>query len=190
MPIPIRGLALVCAALLAPSACRSEQSGSIAARSEVAPETSRAKVEPNLFESRGVARAFRDVRERLGPNALVLSIEIFPARLLIQVANKGRDGAVAYEWNRDQLRGPLPVELRGTGTLSNNVFPLSAVELASVPEFARTARARIDAEHGQVERVLIRRNLPIDDGVVMRAYVTSPIRSGQLDADASGRILP
>jgi hypothetical protein len=120
----------------------------------------------------------------------VLSIEIFPARLLIQVANPTRDGAVAYEWSREQLRGPLPVELRGAGTLSNNVFPLSSVELTRVPELTRAARARIDPDHGEVSRVLIRRNLPADDRVVMRAYVASPIRSGQLDADAAGRLLP
>ena len=130
------------------------------------------------------------MRERLGESASVLSIEIFPARLLIQVANANRDGVVAYEWSREQLRGPLPVELRGPGTLSSNVFSLSSVELANVPDFARAARLRVDAEHGEVTRVLIRRNLPIDDSVVMRAYVTSPLRSGQLDADAAGRVLP
>lgn len=179
----------LCALMFAAAACRSEPSSTFAARSEVAPETSVTRAEASLFGAKALERARGAIRERVGGDAAVLSIEIFSNRLLIQVANTARDGVVAYEWSADQLRGPLPVELRGTGTLSHNVFPLSSVELSSVPELARAARARVDSEHGEVTRVLIRRNLPSDDDVVMRAYVASPIRSGQLDADAGGRLL-
>lgn len=158
-------------------------------RAEAAPTaTSKAAgtAQRPLYRPDGIGKATTALKSRIGTSASVLAIEIFPERLLIQVSSGG-DDVVAYEWTTEQLRGPLPVELRGSGTLTSNLFSFSTVDLSAVPELVRIAAARIDSEHGEVTRILIRRNLPIDDNVVMRAYVTSPIKSGQVDADASGR---
>ena len=155
-------------------------------RTEAAPEPTAQRAPRALYRPDGIGKATAALKSRVGGAASVLSIEIFPERLLIQVSS-GAEEVVAYEWTAEQLRGPLPVELRGSGTLASNLFSLSSVDLSAIPEFVRIAGARIDSEHGEVTRVLIRRNLPIDDNVVMRAYVRSPIKSGQLDADANGR---
>jgi hypothetical protein len=177
--------ALVC--LLGLGACQPDRPSPNLSRAEVAPAPKAAKGgQRPLYRPDGIGKATTALRSRIGSTAGVLSIEIFPDRLLIQVSSGGSD-VVAYEWTSEQLRGPLPVELRGSGTLASNLFSFSSVDLAAVPELVRIAGARIDSEHGEVTRILIRRNLPIDDSVVMRAYVTSPIKSGQVDADANGR---
>jgi succinyl-diaminopimelate desuccinylase len=183
-------VALLGLILLVCAGCRRERTNTSLSRSESAPDSMPAAAGAHsLYTARGIAKAAAAVRERVGDSGSALAIEVFPDRLLIQVANPARDAVLAYEWTSEQMRGPLPVELRGSGSLTSNVFPLSLVDLSSVPELAKNARARVDPEHGEVTRILVRKNLPIDDSVTMRAYVTSPIKSGHLDADASGRPL-
>ncbi len=184
-PAAATPVALVC--LLGWSAaCQPDGPSTNRSRAEAAPEAAAKAATRTLYRPDGIGKAATALRSRIGTTAGVLSIEVFPDRLLIQV-NSGADDVVAYEWTAEQMRGPLPVELHGTGTLASNLFSFSTVDLSAVPELVRIARARIDSEHGEVTRILIRRNLPLDDNVVMRAYVTSPIKSGQVDADASGR---
>jgi succinyl-diaminopimelate desuccinylase len=170
--------------------CRRERTNTGLSRSESAPSlTPVAAAARSLYTAPGIAKALSAIRERVGDSGSALAIEVFPDRLLIQVVNPARNAVLAYEWTSEQMRGPLPVELRGSGSLTSNIFPLSLVDLSSVPELARSARTRVDPEHGEVTRILVRKNLPFDDSVTMRAYVTSPIKSGHLDADASGRPL-
>jgi succinyl-diaminopimelate desuccinylase len=183
-------VALLGLSLLLFAGCRGERTNTGLSRTESAPDSRPAATgAPSLYTAQGIARATAAIRERVGDSGSALAIEVFPDRLLIQVANPARDAVLAYEWTPEQIRGPLPVELRGSGSLTGNVFPLSLVDLSSVPELAKNARARVDPEYGEVTRILVRKNLPVDDSVTMRAYVTSPIKSGHLDADASGRPL-
>lgn len=170
------------------TACEQERPAPNLSRTEAAPaRTAATKAATRaLYTADGIGKALAALKPRLDPNEGVLSIEIFPERLMIQVRS-GDDEVVAYEWDTEELDGPLPVVLRGRGTLASNLFPLSTVDLRAIPDLARAARARVDPEHGEVTRILIRRNLPADDSVLMRAYVASPIKSGQVDADALGR---
>lgn len=116
-------------------------------------------------------------------------LELTREHATIQVeAPNARGAVVQYEWGDGTLKGPIPVELHGSGALDTNLFPLSAVELREIPGLARAAVERIDREHGQVERIVVRRNLPTDEAVGIRVYVKSPIRSSHVDADARGRI--
>jgi succinyl-diaminopimelate desuccinylase len=183
-------VALLGVILLVFAGCRRERTNTGLSRSESAPGSTPVTAAPrSLYTAPGIAKAVTAIRERVGDSGSALAIEVFPDRLLIQVANPARDAVLAYEWSSEEMRGPLPVELRGSGSLTSNIFPLSLVDLSSVPELAKSARARVDPEHGEVTRILVRKNLPLDDSVTMRAYVTSPIKSGHLDADASGRPL-
>ena len=183
-------LATLTLVLVLLAGCRTERPSSRVSRAEAptkpAPGTAPARP---LFTASGMAQALSAIRERVSESSSVLAVEISPDRLLLQVATPARDAVLAYEWTPDQMRGPLPVELRGRGTLSSNLFPLSLVDLSSVPELAKSARARVDPDNGEVTRILVRRNLPADDSVSMRAYVESPLKSGHLDADSNGRPL-
>lgn len=148
----------------------------------------RSAAELDLFEQSTLMRALTEIRTRVGA-ASVLMLELTQARAIIQVeAAEARGTVVQYEWVDGTLVGPIPVELRGSGALDSNVFPLSAVELQELPNLTRAAVERIDREHGQVERIVVRRNLPTDEAVGIRVYVKSPIRSSHIDADARGRI--
>ena len=117
-------------------------------------------------------------------------LELSPERAVVQLEARERLGQlVQYEWRNGSLKGPIPIELRGKGTLAQNLFPFAAVELEAIPSLVELARARIDRDNGTLRSVLIRRNLPNDDSVGIRVYIDSPLRSGQLDAYARGRVL-
>jgi hypothetical protein len=145
--------------------------------------------EPSLYTEGALDTVFAEIRQRVGDVTSVLMLELTTDRAVIQVEAPTRPGyVVQYEWDDGNLRGPVPVELRGSGSLEANLFPLSAVALDQVPGLAKAAVERIDREHGQVERIVVRRNLPVDEAVGIRVYVDSPIRSSHIDADGRGKI--
>jgi len=173
--------ALALAACQNPSSTSQRRSDAVA--SSAAPEG------PSLYTHAALSDAMSAIRSRVG-DAEVLSLEVCPAHATIQVQlSSDRHRVVQYEWKGGRLFGPEPVQLRGKGSLEANVFPLSTIDLAGVPELVTAAIERIDPANGKVERILVRRNLPADQAVGMRVYVASPIRDGHVDADARGRLV-
>ena len=135
-------------------------------------------------------RVSAELRRRVGDTSSALMLEVTPQHATIQVEAPTRRGSVVqYEWADGTLRGPVPVELRGPGTLETNLFPLSSVDLTELPTLAKTAIERIDKENGELERIVVRRNLPVEETVGIRVYVKSPVRSSHVDADVRGRIV-
>jgi hypothetical protein len=130
------------------------------------------------------------LRDKVAPDPSLLRLEVASDQALVQVEAPGKLGQlVQYQWRAGTLSAPVPIELRGKGNLSQNLFPLSALDLSSLPALIDAAVARIDPEEGKASRVLIRRNLPQDDSVGIRVYVDSPRRSSHADADARGKLL-
>lgn len=168
--------------------CR-ERSSVTGQRFDAVRSASPARSSPSLYTLEALESLMEQVQQRLGNAASVLMLEITPERATLQVESATRPGyVVQYEWEAGALRGPIPVELRGTGALGENLFPLSSLKVEQIPELARAAVARVDREHGRVERIVIRRNLPADEAVGIRVYVDSPIRSSHVDADVRGKI--
>ena len=96
---------------------------------------------------------------------------------------------IELHYRDGKIGEPEHATLRGKGQLSDNVFDLSELKLAAIPELAREAVRRIDAENGSVDMVLVRRNLPDTEGVQLRVYVKSPKKDGYIDADQTGQPL-
>lgn len=160
-------------------------------RANAVPSTSSAHAagDASLYSKGALERVSSEIRHRIGERVSVLELELTQNSATIQVEAPTRPGnVVQYEWDGRELHGPVPVELRGSGVLETNLFPLSTVELEQIPELVKTAVERVDKEHGRVERLVVRRNLPVDEAVGIRVYVESPIRSSHVDADARGRI--
>lgn len=187
LPFALANVSLALA--LVPLACR-EPSSATGHRVDAVSSAVAMRPEPSLFSQGALDAPLKELRQRVGTAASVLAIELTVDRATIQVEAPTRPGhVVQYEWDEGTLRGPIPVELRGTGVLKSNLFPLSAVELAELDELAEAAVQRVDKEHGKVERIVVRRNLPVDESVGIRVYVESPIRSSHVDADARGKIV-
>lgn len=170
-------------------ACREERSSATGHRFDAVSSAAVRRPERSLYAPRALEEALNRIQKRVGNAASVLALDVASDRLTIQVESPARSGRVIqYEWFQGNLRGPIPVELRGSGALRNNLFPLSSVDLGKIPELTQAALDRIDRDHGQVKRIVVRRNLPTDEAVGIRVYVESPIRNSHVDADAHGRI--
>lgn len=146
---------------------------------------------PSLLEEGAYQHAFRQLSVRAGPDAEVLELDLQPHRIVLWARDpQMRERVLQHVFEGGKVQPPVPVRLLGTGTLEDNLFPMSEVTWAKVPGVAQAAVKDVDPASGRVSHVLVRRNLPHDSAVRIRAYVSSPIRDGYLDADARGNVLP
>jgi hypothetical protein len=143
-----------------------------------------------LRQSSSLIRAVADLSERAGRPVFALRLTIDTRRVLLQAQDPIHPLRVRqYEYRDGAVFGPVPVRLEGEGHLEDNLFPLSELSAAAIPDLAARAANRVDPRNGKVSRVVARRNLPQSVDVRLRVYVTSPILDGQVDADAQGRLL-
>ncbi len=175
-------LFLLCSAL----GCRERRRGTSQGRSDgVVAKPAATPV--NLLSPGQLVRFREAVSRQWGAELRVLRVELAPARITLQLQPSATEGAAEYSYTSGGFEGPFALALRGSGALEQNVFAFSAVEWENLPSLLELARTRVDAQQGQAERVLVRRNLPQDDSIGIRVYVKSPFRDGQVDADARGR---
>jgi hypothetical protein len=157
-------------------------------RSEAVASASLAMSGPSLLSLDRLKPALAALQSR-SPGKL-LRLEIRAAEVTLQAEDASTKGSVIELHYRDGKVGePEPAAVRGKGRLSDNLFDLADVKLDAIPELTREAVRRVDAESGNVDVVLVRRNLPDTDDVRVRVYVSSPRQSGYLDADRAGQPL-
>jgi hypothetical protein len=144
----------------------------------------------SLLTGEPLHEALRQLRAAAGPSVMALELTVFPERAVLQARHAEQPGTVVqYEYRDGKLAPPVEVELRGPGQLEDNLFPLEEAALAEIPSLSRQAVERVDAKHGSVHRVVVRRNLPRSSDVQLRVFVSSPARDGHVDADADGKIV-
>ncbi|HRE01312.1 MAG TPA: hypothetical protein PLV68_08420, partial [Ilumatobacteraceae bacterium] len=69
-----------------------------------------------------------------------------------------------------------------------NLFSDNEVNWAAIPGLREAALAQIPIEGAEVTHVIVQRNLPFTDQVVIRVYVNGTRSSGYLEADAQGNV--
>lgn len=181
----LAAVALLCSAL---AACDHQTDKSAQRRSEAVASASQAMSGPSLLSRERLLPALAELRHKAGGK--LLRLEIRPSELLLQSEDVSSPGSVVEVRFRDGKAGePEQATLRGKGQLADNLFDLSEVKLDALPELAREAVRRVDAENGSVESILVRRALPESDDVRVRVYVSSPRQSGYIDADRTGQLL-
>lgn len=180
---------LVALLLTVVSACDERAEGGRAgARSEAVSKTSREMSGASLFSNDTLRPAMQALRARA--DGKLLRLEIRGHEITLQAEDTSNPGAVLELHYRDGRVGDAEhATLRGKGQLADNLFELEEVKLDAIPQLTREAVRRVDAEHGRVELVLLRRNLPDSEDVRMRVYVSSPRRDGYIDADRNGHPL-
>ncbi len=178
-----RSFALLIVSVLAPAACE-EDSGTVSQRSEAAPP---ADVEARYFRREELLASVQALRKRLGQPINSLRLEILPDRVVVQAQDPVHPLRVEqFEYQDGRIEGPLPVRLKGPGTLEPNLFPLADVPLDAIEAMVAEAVERVDEEHGTPARLIARRDLPHSSSVRMRLFVTSPTFDGHVDFDEDG----
>lgn len=160
-----------------------------------------AAAESSLLEGKGVADAVAHLTEKMKAPVHVLSIEIKPATVTLQVQDPAAPAHIdEYSYVRlpgalallgAEVSGPKPVRLSLINPrLEENLFNLAEVNLAAAPETIREALQRVKIEGGAVEGITIRRQLLLNQSgpVEWSIYVRSPRESATAYADAAGKI--
>ena len=180
-------LAFGCLALTL-GGCEQRKDKGSHSRSDAVASASQEMSGPSLLSSDRLEPALEALQAKAGGK--ILRLEIRARELTLQAEDASSPGAVLELHYRDGKIGePEHATLRGKGQLSDNVFDLSDLKLGAIPELAREAVRRIDAENGSVDMVLVRRDLPDTEEVRLRVYVKSPKKDGYIDADQSGQPL-
>jgi hypothetical protein len=169
-------------------ACEAQESRAARVRAEAVTVSSGDSSAPSLHAAAHLAPAVSALRARSSDS--VLRVEIHARKIVLQAEDPHAKGSIIqYVYAEGRVQEPQRASLRGRGELEQNLFPLSEVALESVPALVERAVRHVDASEGRADYVLIRRNLPESDDVRIRVYVSSPRRSGYLDADARARPL-
>lgn len=181
-------LSPVAFALFCGVACDQHADKSAHSRSDAVASASQEMSGPSLFSSERLLPALQALRAKAGGK--LLRLEIRARELTLQAEDASLPGGVIELHYRDGKVGePEHATLRGKGQLADNLFDASELKLDGIAELARDAVRRIDAENGAVDLILVRRNLPDSEDVRLRVYVTSPRKSGYVDADHAATLL-
>ncbi len=153
------------------------------------------KARPSLFETEALEQGMHALRKAIGAGDEELSIEVLEMRataskLTVQAEDPKVHGRVLqWEYAAGKVQGPVPVELKGSGKLSENLFTLDGVYLKAIPRLTSLAVEHVDPQDGEVSHIVIRRNFPFSHDVRFRVFVDSPRQNGQLEANRFGHPL-
>jgi len=154
------------------------------------PASSAEKRSPSLLTAGPLQRGLAALHKKLGKPIKALELLVYPDHLMLQVESpKQPDHVLQYEYRDGKVSDGVPVELQGSGKLSDNLYALDNIQLDAVPELARQAVQKVDPKNGRVSYLILKRNLPFDMDVQYRVFVKSPLRDGYVDADKSGKLL-
>jgi hypothetical protein len=149
-----------------------------------------AETEPNLYSEGAFERALTELRKRVPSPVEALSLLVYSDRMVLQARDPAaRNNVVQYVVRSGRVTDPIPVKLIGTGKLDDNLFPLDAAKVDSVPRLVREAQSKANIPEGTVVRVLLKRNLPESMDIQFRVFVTSQRRDAYLDADQQGNLV-
>ncbi len=144
----------------------------------------------NFFEGDHAAKAVAQLAERLGAPVKALEIVIYPDSVSFQVQDpKKAENVDEFRVRGSELDGPRPVRLIGGGNLEENLYSTADVRFDLIPQLVKTAAEQIELEGEEVTHVIVKRNLPFSQGVRIRVFVNGTRKSGNLDADAKGKIV-
>lgn len=93
---------------------------------------------------------------------------------------------VEYRYSNGTITGPNPVALSGPGKLTENLFPLAAVD----PHVAEGVLNTVRNERSEpVRKLVLARNLPHSMDIQFRVFLQTPKGDQVITADKAGRLL-
>lgn len=128
-----------------------------------------------------------DLRTVLGGNLRPLEIVLYPTYSYAEVQSPANPAHVdRYFWRDGTWTGPEPVRTHSGMDIEADVFAAEGVALDQVPQLVARTLEVLAIEGGEPTHVIVERNTPFDEDVVMRVYVNGPRTSGRIDYHADG----
>lgn len=148
-------------------------------------------VSADLFTAEGIDAAYAAITAEVGANPMqVVEVTIVPGVLTVEAI----DPAAPTELNQWSYTagavGPVrPVDYDDdTEALRQNLFAIDEVPTSALVAALDGAVAASGVEGGDVQSLIVKRNLPFDENLVMFVNVQGERSTKQVRADVTGRI--
>jgi hypothetical protein len=136
------------------------------------------------YLSEGIERLFQPLPKPVR----VLSLTALHGVIVVQVQDHtDLTRVVEYRYSNGSVSGPNPVKLSGPGKLTENLFPLAALDPHSAAEQALNTVRRERSE--AVRKLVLSRNLPHSMDIQFRVFLQTPKGDQVITADKAGRLL-
>ena len=145
----------------------------------------------SFFEETAAQAAIENLLKNKGSLLKALDLIVYPDRILIKAQDPLKlENVDQYTLNPGgTISEPVPVRLIGGGNLAENIFTLADVKYDSISLIAKEALSRTNIEGGKVTHLEVKRNLPFDKSVHIRAYVSGTRKFAFADYDAKGKFI-
>jgi hypothetical protein len=96
----------------------------------------------SMFHAARLEAGLDEIRAKVGNDAQLLSLDVFPGYLVVDAATGSEDKGRSFRVQEDGNVQELPVNLVGPGKLKDNVFPIDKVDPKAVEKVAVATAAR------------------------------------------------
>jgi hypothetical protein len=150
-----------------------------------------ATTDENLFEAGKMKEVVAAFEKEVGGPIRVLQLTIYPNFATLQAQDPNKPENVDEYTYRNGKIDKRPVKLYGSGKLEDNLFPISDVNFDAVStladEIKNKAREK-DLEGAKDPYMIIKRNLPFTNKVILRLYLSGTRKNIRMEADAGGKV--
>jgi hypothetical protein len=148
-------------------------------------------VSGNLLTAEGIDTAYAAISEKVGASPMqVVVVSIVPGALTLQAVDPAAPTQL-NQWSYTAgVVGPSrPVDYDDdTEALQQNLFAVSEVSTGAIAAAIDGAVAASQIEGGEVQSVIVKRNLPFDQNLIMFINVQGERSTKQVRADVAGQI--
>lgn len=175
--VRLRALALTCLTLGSSTACDHSEGQSPSADQRAV----------SYLTPRYLAEAIDGLFQPLPKPVRALSLTALNGVVVAQVQDHtDLTRVVEYRYSNGSVTGPNPVTLSGPGKLTENLFPLTALD----PHVAEVVLNSVHNERSEpVRKLVLARNLPHSMDIQFRVFLQTPKGDQVITADKAGRLL-
>lgn len=170
---------LVAACMASTLACSNSQ--------QSPPAGGNANTESSYLTPRYLGEAIDKLLDPLPKPVRLLSLTALNRVVVVQVqSTENRNAVLEYRFSDGQVSGPVPVELKGAGKLSDNLFRVDSFE----PHVAEKVLTAVRSEYSEeVRKLVVTRNLPTSMDIQFRVFLKTGTGDRIVAADKGGRLL-
>lgn len=149
-------------------------------------------VSGDLLTAEGIDAAYSAISEQVGANPMqVVEVSIVPAALTLEAIDPNAPTEL-NQWSYTAgVVGPSrPVDYGDdTDALQQNLFGVNEVPVSAIVTAINGAVPASEIQGGEVQSLIIKRNLPFDASVIVFINVQGERSSKQVRADVAGQIV-
>jgi hypothetical protein len=148
-------------------------------------------VSADLYTVEGIDAAYAAISKKVGATPMqAVEVTIIPGVLTVQAVDPNAPTELnQWSFTAGGVGPSRPVDYDDdTEALRQNLFSVDQVPASAIVSAIDGAVAASGVEGGEVQSVIVKRNLPFDDSLIMYLNVEGERSTKQVRADATGQI--